>query len=54
MAFTCASCGQTFDDDEEWAADGAIREKEALFGDVPLDECVIVCEDCYYRIMEVC
>ena len=43
--FTCAICGGTFEKtntDEE-----ALAEKEALFPEYTLEECAIVCEDCW-------
>ena len=43
--YVCAQCGGEFSKgrpDEE-----AEIEKDALWGDVPLDECAVVCDDCF-------
>lgn len=47
--FTCRVCERTFvqgSSDEE-----ALAEKEKLFPDVPIEECVLVCEDCFRLTM---
>lgn len=43
----CAHCGEPIEEgtDEEWAE--AEKELKDIFGDVPLSECVAVCDDCY-------
>jgi len=43
--YRCEVCGGVFQkgrSDEE-----AIAEKEKLFSDVPLEDCGIVCDDCF-------
>jgi hypothetical protein len=47
--YTCALCGGTFEKgltDEE-----ALAEKDALFPGVPLEDCDIVCDDCFHMMM---
>lgn len=48
--FTCAVCGETFEcarDEAEAAA-----EHHARFPDIPLDQCGIVCDDCFKEMQE--
>lgn len=47
--YTCALCMKDFEgarSDEE-----AMAEKAALWGDIPVEECEVVCEDCFNLIM---
>jgi hypothetical protein len=44
--FTCAGCQGTFERGDEAEAD---RERQALWGDVPPEECEIVCNDCFEK-----
>lgn len=43
--FTCAVCGETFE--STWTDEEAIAEKDSFFGAVPLNACVVVCDDCF-------
>lgn len=43
--FTCAACGETFE--KAISDEKALAEKDALFPDVPIDECTMVCDDCW-------
>ena len=43
--YTCYLCKETFEkgvSDEE-----AMAEKDALWPDVPVDDCELVCDDCF-------
>lgn len=42
--FRCAQCGGI---DEKGPEGVAMAEKEKYWGDVPLEECVVVCDDCW-------
>ncbi len=47
--YTCTKCGETF-----LKASPEEKTEEELhenFGDVPLDKCALVCDDCYKIIM---
>ena len=43
--YTCANCGLTFV--SGWSEDEAIVEKEELWGEISLEDCVVVCDDCF-------
>ena len=49
--FKCAMCKKRFpfieSENEE-----AIKELKTTFGSIPVDECEIVCDDCYKKVME--
>ena len=46
--FTCEECGETF---KRIRPEGeALAEKNLLFPDVPLEECAIVCDDCFKKL----
>lgn len=48
--YTCARCRKTY---EYGRPDGeALAEKDALWPDVPLDECDIICDDCFRTLMQ--
>lgn len=42
---TCARCGDTFP--SAWTEEEALAEMRSNFGDVPEDQRVVVCDDCY-------
>jgi hypothetical protein len=44
--FKCAGCKGIFDRGDEDEAD---QERQALWGDVPVEECEIVCNDCFEK-----
>lgn len=49
--YTCARCRKTYErvrSDEE-----AIAEKNALFPDWPLDECDLICDNCFRKLMHI-
>jgi hypothetical protein len=48
VTYTCELCHQTFDSD--WPDEEAAKECEALFGQVPMSDCAIVCDDCFQMI----
>lgn len=43
--YRCDVCKKVFE--SGWSDEEATEEKEKLFGDVPDDECGIVCDDCF-------
>lgn len=45
--YTCAMCGGTFETQDDWTEEDRMKEKEENFPDVPLEECDVVCDDCY-------
>lgn len=47
--YTCAMCGTTYN--YAWTDEEAAAEKDALWGDVPLDECSVICDDCFKAIV---
>lgn len=47
---TCDVCGLVFESD--WSKEESLAEKEKNgFGNVPDDECFVVCDDCYNKKM---
>ena len=51
--YTCAVCGETYNKtrDGSWSDEKAEEELQSNFGPIPLEECDIVCDSCYKRIM---
>ena len=47
--YQCAMCGGIFE--TEWTDEEAIEELHEAFGEVMVDDCEIVCDDCYKKIM---
>ena len=48
--YQCAECGNIYEkgvSDEE-----VLKEKEDLWGDFPMEQCAIVCDDCFKSIMK--
>ena len=43
--FTCAACGGTFE--KACSDEDALAEKDQLWPDVPIEQCVIICHDCF-------
>ena len=41
-------CGNTFE--EDWTEEEAVAELQENFGDIPLAQCDVVCDDCYNKI----
>ncbi len=48
MTYTCAICGGTFETDRP--EEDVIEELNQVFGNVPIQECEIVCDDCYKKL----
>ena len=48
--FTCDSCGKTYP--KGWTDEEAMQETQEMFGSVPIDDCNVICDDCYKIIME--
>ena len=48
--FTCACCKETFP--QEWTEEECLKEKQELFGDMPMNQMEKVCDDCFYKIMK--
>ena len=48
--FTCSCCGKTFN--RIWTKKEALKEKDELFPDVPIEHCAKVCDDCFKEIMD--
>jgi len=46
--YTCAICKGVFD--KVTPEDEALAELKEFFGDIPVDECEIVCDDCWEKI----
>jgi len=49
IIFMCARCGEEFESD--WSEEEALEEKNRLFGAVPIEQCSVVCDDCFKIIM---
>ena len=49
----CEHCGEEFvsRDDERWNDDKAAAELEQNFPGTPVEECAVICDDCYKKIM---
>lgn len=46
--FKCAMCQQTFD--KAWTDEEAEDELKETFGSIPVDQCDVVCDDCYKKL----
>jgi hypothetical protein len=49
--FTCEMCGGNYE--KGWSDEEAEAEAKALFGELALQDRVVVCEDCYKRVVLV-
>lgn len=52
--YVCAACFQTKYkevDTDRWNEDKRLAELKNNFGDVPLEQCERVCDDCYRSVM---
>jgi len=47
--FKCCVCGGTFE--KAWSDEEAIAEMKQEF-DKPVEECDVVCDDCYEKLMQ--
>lgn len=46
MTYTCAICGNTYD--TGWSDEEAVAEMKENFGEeMTIDQCSLVCDDCY-------
>ena len=48
--FRCDTCGEIFH--KKWSDEDALTELKHLFN-VPVSECVLICEDCFHDILGV-
>lgn len=46
--FNCVMCKQTFN--KAWSDEEAEAEVKEVFGPIPLEECDVVCDDCYKKL----
>lgn len=47
--YQCAHCYGVYE--KIWSDEEANAEKDELFGDVPLSECAVICDDCFKRMV---
>lgn len=47
--FTCYACSETFE--KGWSDEEAMAEFGSTFPSADLEECSVVCDDCYKKIM---
>ena len=48
--YRCDMCGKTYG--KEISDKEAVSEKEELFGDMPMDDMAIVCDDCWNKLKD--
>jgi len=48
--YKCTACGGVFD--KGWTDEEAMQEKENNFGDIPMQDCDVVCDDCFKALYE--
>lgn len=48
MVFKCVMCGGEFE--SGWTEEESHAELVSTFGDIPSDDCVLVCDDCYQKV----
>lgn len=46
--YTCAMCGET--NIKGWTDEEAEAEKDDIFGPVPLEDCDVICDDCFQLV----
>jgi PHP family Zn ribbon phosphoesterase len=46
--YKCATCGGVFE--KGWSDDEAVAELDATFVVVPVEDCVLVFDDCYRKM----
>jgi len=49
--FTCARCKKVLP--SVWSDEEAIAEKDKLFPDVPTENCVVVCDECFTALRAI-
>jgi DNA-directed RNA polymerase subunit RPC12/RpoP len=47
--YKCAGCGEVFE--KGWSDEEAENELKDNFGDISKNECSLVCDDCYKKII---
>ena len=47
--YVCSACKCKFEKD--WSDDEALKEKDKNFKNIAIEDCDIVCDDCYKKIM---
>jgi hypothetical protein len=50
--YICDECKGEFEYESDWSEEDALKEKENNFGNIPIENCGIVCDDCYNKIMQ--
>jgi hypothetical protein len=48
MEYICEGCHQVFERGNEAEAD---HERQELWGDIPVEECAVVCNECFEKFM---
>lgn len=46
--YICKMCNKEFETD--WSHEEAVEEKEKIFGDIPIEECDVVYDDCFQKL----
>jgi DNA-directed RNA polymerase subunit RPC12/RpoP len=46
--YKCSMCGEVFE--SLWSDEEAIEETHENFGDYEIEDCAVVCDDCYKRM----
>lgn len=49
-SYTCASCGKTLERETDEEKKEMLKEKEDVWGDVPMDKMAVVCDDCFNKM----
>lgn len=47
--YKCSLCGKTYK--YAWSKEEAINEKNKNFGNIPIEDCAIICDPCYKIMM---
>ncbi len=47
--YKCAVCDGEFE--TSWSNEEALVEKDQIFGNVAIEECEVVCDDCYQKLI---
>lgn len=48
-SYQCGKCGGTFEKD--WTDEEARQETKRLWGDLPEEDLVVVCDDCFIELV---
>lgn len=46
--YKCAMCRGVFE--KEWTDEEAVAELQEDFGAVPIEDCAVICDDCYQKV----